>query len=70
MDLDRLVLVVMRSRCGSGDPAAAGGELRPAYEALRKLGEKSHFSSLAHALANAAYAQGRYDGSRAAHTRV
>ena len=44
----------------SGVPATAEEELRPAYEALRKLGSNSHFSSLAHALANAAYAQGRY----------
>src|SRR5205814_537567 len=43
------------------DPVEAERELRPAYEALRKLGEKSHFSSISHALSNALYAQGRYD---------
>ena len=31
------------------------------YEALKKLGEKSHFSTMVHALASAAYMQGRYD---------
>ena len=43
------------------DPIAAEPELRPAYEALKKIGEKSHFSSIAHALSHALYAQGRYD---------
>ncbi|HEY6034204.1 MAG TPA: hypothetical protein VIV58_08095, partial [Kofleriaceae bacterium] len=44
-----------------GDPVAAEQELLPAYEALKKLGEKSHFSTMAHGLASAAYMQGRYD---------
>jgi predicted ATPase len=44
-----------------GDPAGAERALRPAYDALRHLGEKSHFSSITHALSNALYAQGRYD---------
>ena len=44
-----------------GDPAAAEQELLPVYEALKKLGEKSHFSTMVHALASAAYMQGRYD---------
>ena len=35
--------------------------MRPAYEALKKIGEKSHFSTLAHALAQSVYLQGRYD---------
>jgi DNA-binding SARP family transcriptional activator len=43
------------------DPVAGEQELRPGYEALRKLDSKSHFSSLAHGLANAVCAQGRYD---------
>jgi tetratricopeptide (TPR) repeat protein len=43
------------------DPVAAEEELRPGYETLKTLGSTSHFSSLAHALANALYAQGRYD---------
>src|SRR5438105_8181686 len=46
-----------------GDPAAAERELRPAYDALKKIGEKSHFSTLAHALAQVVYLQGRYDES-------
>jgi class 3 adenylate cyclase/tetratricopeptide (TPR) repeat protein len=43
------------------DPVAAEHELRPGYEALKGIGEKSHFSSLSHGLANALYMQGRYD---------
>ncbi|HET9437531.1 MAG TPA: BTAD domain-containing putative transcriptional regulator [Gaiellaceae bacterium] len=48
-----------------GNPVAAEAELRPAYEALKKIGEKSHFSSMAHALAAAVYAQGRLDEAEA-----
>ena len=44
-----------------GNPEAAERELRPGYEALKKMGEKSHFSSIAHALSNAVYMQGRDD---------
>jgi DNA-binding SARP family transcriptional activator/class 3 adenylate cyclase len=44
-----------------GDPIAAEHELRPSYEALKKLGEKSHLSSICHALSHAVYQQGRYD---------
>ena len=43
-----------------GDASAAEQELRPAYEMLKRIGEQSHFSSLAHALANVLYAQGLY----------
>jgi tetratricopeptide (TPR) repeat protein len=43
------------------DEVAAEQELRPSYEALKRIGEKSHFSSLAHGLANALYVQRRYD---------
>jgi tetratricopeptide (TPR) repeat protein len=43
------------------DPAAAERELRPGYEALRRIGEKSHFSSVAGLLARAVCAQGRYE---------
>jgi ATP/maltotriose-dependent transcriptional regulator MalT len=42
-------------------PDAAERELRPGYEALKKIGSKSHFSSFAHLLASALYEQGRYD---------
>jgi tetratricopeptide (TPR) repeat protein len=44
-----------------GDPVAAELEVRPAYDALKRIGEKSHFSTLAHALALAVYLQGRYE---------
>jgi DNA-binding SARP family transcriptional activator/tetratricopeptide (TPR) repeat protein len=43
------------------DPVAAEQELRPGYEALGRLGEKSHFSSVCGLLARAVCAQGRYD---------
>jgi predicted ATPase len=43
------------------DPAAAERELRSGYEALGRLGEKSHFSSVTGLLARAVCAQGRYD---------
>jgi tetratricopeptide (TPR) repeat protein len=44
-----------------GDPAAAERALRPAYDALKKIGEKSHFNSIAYGLAAVVYLQGRYD---------
>jgi class 3 adenylate cyclase/tetratricopeptide (TPR) repeat protein len=44
-----------------GDPAGAEAELRPPYEALKKIGEKSHFSAMVQFLAIAVYAQGRYE---------
>jgi tetratricopeptide (TPR) repeat protein len=43
------------------DPVAAERELRPGYEALGRLGEKSHFSSVAGLLARAVCGQRRYD---------
>jgi tetratricopeptide (TPR) repeat protein len=36
-------------------------EVRTAYDSLKAIGEKSHFSSVSHALANVVLAQGRYD---------
>ena len=42
------------------DPVEAENEIRPGYERLKLLA-KSHFSSFAQLLANAMYAQGRYD---------
>jgi tetratricopeptide (TPR) repeat protein len=48
-----------------GEAAAAERELRPGFEALSRIGEKSHFSSLAVMLAQAVYAQGRYDEAEA-----
>jgi class 3 adenylate cyclase/tetratricopeptide (TPR) repeat protein len=43
------------------DPETAEREARPGYEALMRIGEKSHFSSLAALMGQAVYAQGRYD---------
>jgi DNA-binding SARP family transcriptional activator/class 3 adenylate cyclase/tetratricopeptide (TPR) repeat protein len=43
------------------DPVASERELRPGYEALRRIGEKSHFSSVTGSLARAVCAQGRYE---------
>jgi DNA-binding SARP family transcriptional activator/class 3 adenylate cyclase len=48
-------------RSWQGDHCGAERELRPAYDALKRIGERSHFSSLAEALANAVFLQGRYD---------
>ena len=42
----------------ANDPVAAEPELRPGYEALRRLGEKSHYSSVTGLLARAMCAQG------------
>src|SRR5262249_18149551 len=44
-----------------GDLDAAEQDLLPGYDALKRIGEKSHFSSIAHCLANVRYLQGRYD---------
>jgi class 3 adenylate cyclase len=43
----------------AGDPASAELELRPSYDALKGMGEKTHFSTLVELLANAVYMQGR-----------
>ena len=43
------------------DPVAGERELRPWYEALERIGERSHLSSVAGHLALAMCAQGRYD---------
>lgn len=44
-----------------GDATSAEAELRPAYQALGRFGESGHFNTIAHALANAVYLQGRYE---------
>jgi len=44
-----------------GDAAAAEAELRPPYEALKNIGEKSHFSAMVQFLAAAVYAQERHE---------
>ncbi len=43
------------------EPAAAERALRPDYERLKRLGEKSHFCSFASVLAQAVYNDGRYE---------
>jgi class 3 adenylate cyclase/tetratricopeptide (TPR) repeat protein len=43
----------------AGDPAAAEQVLRPACEALKRMGDWGHLASTAPALADALYAQGR-----------
>jgi class 3 adenylate cyclase/tetratricopeptide (TPR) repeat protein len=45
----------------AGDPAAAERELRAGYDALERMGEKAYLSTTAARLAEAVYAQGRYD---------
>ena len=44
-----------------GDAVAAEEEIRPQYEMLKRLGEKSHFSTHAQTLAEILYVQGRYE---------
>ena len=46
------------------EPAAAEQALRPNYEQLKRLGEKSHFCSIATLLAQAVYSGGRYEEAR------
>ena len=43
------------------EPAVAERDLRPLYEGLKRIGERSHFCSVATMLARAVYDQGRYD---------
>jgi tetratricopeptide (TPR) repeat protein len=43
------------------EPDLAEAELRPGYEALKRVGERSHFSSFTHGLCDASYQLGRYD---------
>ena len=45
----------------AGDPAAAEQNLRQGYEALSATGERGHCASIATWLAEAVYAQGRFD---------
>jgi len=45
----------------AGDLETAEKESLPAYEALKLIGEKSHFSSITHSLAAVAYARGDLD---------
>ena len=45
----------------AGDLDTAEFESRPGYEALKAIGERSHFSSITHSLATVVYAQERYD---------
>jgi tetratricopeptide (TPR) repeat protein len=45
----------------AGEPAAAEEQLRSAYERLDEMGGKALFASTAAMLAQAVYAQGRYD---------
>jgi predicted ATPase/DNA-binding SARP family transcriptional activator len=47
------------------DPVAAEQALLHDHERLKRLGEKSHFSSITTVLAQAAYAQGRYADAEA-----
>jgi tetratricopeptide (TPR) repeat protein len=48
-----------------GDPITAERQLRAGFGALKRIGAKSHFSSVSHALANAVYLQGHYDEAEA-----
>jgi class 3 adenylate cyclase/tetratricopeptide (TPR) repeat protein len=45
----------------AGDPEAAEGSFRQAYDGLERLGERGFLSTVAALLANAIYEQGRYE---------
>jgi class 3 adenylate cyclase/tetratricopeptide (TPR) repeat protein len=49
----------------AGDAAAAEAELRKDYQALELMGERNYIATTAGFLAEALYAQGRYDEARA-----
>jgi class 3 adenylate cyclase/tetratricopeptide (TPR) repeat protein len=61
----RLAIEIANVPLRAGDPAGAERELRPAYDALKSMGEKTHFSTLAELLANTVYIQGRYEEAEA-----
>jgi DNA-binding SARP family transcriptional activator len=48
-------------RTSHGDPDAAEVDLRLAYDALKNIGEQSHFSSIAGLLSHTVYLRGRYE---------
>jgi class 3 adenylate cyclase len=58
-----VVLAIMAADAAlrQDDAAGAERELRPAYDALRRVDEKTHFSTVAGLLATAAGRQGRHD---------
>jgi class 3 adenylate cyclase/tetratricopeptide (TPR) repeat protein len=60
-NLWRLSIEIASGPMRAGDPVGAERELRPSYDGLKRMGEKTHFSTLAELLSNAVYMQGRYD---------
>ncbi|MDQ3865672.1 MAG: AAA family ATPase [Actinomycetota bacterium] len=54
-------ILYARIEMAAGDPAAAERELRGGYETLEEMGERGVLSTLAAYLADALYAQGRWD---------
>jgi ATP/maltotriose-dependent transcriptional regulator MalT len=56
----RLSIEIASVPLRAGDPIRAERELRPSYDGLKRMGEKTHFSTLAELLSNAVYMQGRY----------
>jgi len=61
LDRARCVQLAGRIELMAGDPAAAEQTLREGYEALRAMGERGDRSNIVTLLAEAAYAQGRFD---------
>ena len=57
----RLSIELAHVPLAEDDPVAAERELRPAYDALKRMGEKTHFSTLVELLSNVVYMQGRYE---------
>jgi class 3 adenylate cyclase/tetratricopeptide (TPR) repeat protein len=54
-------ILYARIEMAAGDPAAAERELRSGYETLEEMGERGVLSTLAAYLADAIYAQGRWE---------
>jgi tetratricopeptide (TPR) repeat protein len=59
--LASLQAYALLAELSAGAPVAAERELRPGYEALARMGERSYLSTVAGYLARAVYEQGRYD---------
>jgi tetratricopeptide (TPR) repeat protein len=61
LDWARCALLAGEVELMAGDPAAAEQNLREGYEVLHAMGERGHRSGIVTLLAEAAYAQGRFD---------
>jgi predicted ATPase/class 3 adenylate cyclase len=65
VDAAMAALVLGRIELLANDPAAAEGALRPGYESLAAVGERYLLPTIAGVLAEAVFAQGRFDEAEA-----